>query len=179
MPAAVFNRQAILLPNRSRRRKANSRAPGRDPQTARGGGVGRGGARRSHEPDLPRPQSGGPRSVAVMENCAGRSCSTVPSEMPTMRPERGGLPRRPFGANLGIGDKPAEWWVSLVYREESASDGGATTLSVPWRPQLGRLRLPEIGRSLGSGMREFKQSVTGESAHQNTLTAAQQQPPPP
>lgn len=28
---------------------------------------------------------------------------------------------------------------------------------------FGARRLPEIGRSLGSGMREFKQSVTGES----------------
>ena len=28
---------------------------------------------------------------------------------------------------------------------------------------FGAKRLPEIGRSLGSGMREFKQSVTGES----------------
>ncbi|HEY1689478.1 MAG TPA: twin-arginine translocase TatA/TatE family subunit [Solirubrobacteraceae bacterium] len=27
---------------------------------------------------------------------------------------------------------------------------------------FGAKRLPEIGRSLGSGMREFKQSVTGE-----------------
>jgi sec-independent protein translocase protein TatA len=30
---------------------------------------------------------------------------------------------------------------------------------------FGAKRLPEIGRSLGSGMREFKQSITGESAH--------------
>jgi sec-independent protein translocase protein TatA len=44
---------------------------------------------------------------------------------------------------------------------------------------FGAKRLPEIGRSLGSGMREFKQSVTGEGTHQNTLTAAQQQPPAP
>src|SRR5277367_2703451 len=46
---------------------------------------------------------------------------------------------------------------------------------------FGAKRLPEIGRSLGSGMREFKQSVTGENTQpqQNTLTAAQQQPPPP
>src|SRR4029077_8085418 len=47
---------------------------------------------------------------------------------------------------------------------------------------FGAKRLPEIGRSLGSGMREFKQSVTGES-HQHheqpTLTAQQQQPQPP
>lgn len=44
---------------------------------------------------------------------------------------------------------------------------------------FGAKRLPEIGRSLGSGMREFKQSVTGESQppEQPALTAAQQQPP--
>jgi sec-independent protein translocase protein TatA len=43
---------------------------------------------------------------------------------------------------------------------------------------FGAKRLPEIGRSLGSGMREFKQSVTGESSppEQPALTAAQQQP---
>jgi sec-independent protein translocase protein TatA len=42
---------------------------------------------------------------------------------------------------------------------------------------FGAKRLPEIGRSLGSGMREFKQSVTGElPSQQPTLTAAQQQP---
>jgi sec-independent protein translocase protein TatA len=35
---------------------------------------------------------------------------------------------------------------------------------------FGAKRLPEIGRSLGSGMREFKTSVTGE--------ANQSQPPP-
>ncbi|HTD58850.1 MAG TPA: twin-arginine translocase TatA/TatE family subunit [Solirubrobacteraceae bacterium] len=29
---------------------------------------------------------------------------------------------------------------------------------------FGARRLPEIGRSLGSGLREFKQSVTGEGA---------------
>jgi sec-independent protein translocase protein TatA len=46
---------------------------------------------------------------------------------------------------------------------------------------FGAKRLPEIGRSLGSGMREFKQSVTGESQppEQPALTAAQQQPPQP
>jgi sec-independent protein translocase protein TatA len=43
---------------------------------------------------------------------------------------------------------------------------------------FGARRLPEIGRSLGSGMREFKQSVTGETpTQQSTLTAAQQQQP--
>src|ERR1700691_5630913 len=46
---------------------------------------------------------------------------------------------------------------------------------------FGAKRLPEIGRSLGSGMREFKQSVTGEDGQppQNALTAPQQQPPHP
>jgi sec-independent protein translocase protein TatA len=45
---------------------------------------------------------------------------------------------------------------------------------------FGAKRLPEIGRSLGSGMREFKQSVTGEAAtHQTTLPAAQQPAPAP
>jgi sec-independent protein translocase protein TatA len=44
---------------------------------------------------------------------------------------------------------------------------------------FGAKRLPEIGRSLGSGMREFKQSVTGEAAapQQPALTAGQQAPP--
>jgi len=46
---------------------------------------------------------------------------------------------------------------------------------------FGAKRLPEIGRSLGSGMREFKQSVTGEASSQqtptqSTLPAAEQQP---
>jgi sec-independent protein translocase protein TatA len=31
---------------------------------------------------------------------------------------------------------------------------------------FGARRLPEIGRSLGSGMREFKQSITGEGSQQ-------------
>jgi sec-independent protein translocase protein TatA len=46
---------------------------------------------------------------------------------------------------------------------------------------FGAKRLPEIGRSLGSGMREFKTSVTGEATHsQQTLPPAdaQQQPAP-
>jgi sec-independent protein translocase protein TatA len=41
---------------------------------------------------------------------------------------------------------------------------------------FGAKRLPEIGRSLGSGMREFKSSITGES-HQS-LTAPQASPTP-
>jgi sec-independent protein translocase protein TatA len=47
---------------------------------------------------------------------------------------------------------------------------------------FGAKRLPEIGRSLGSGMREFKTSVTGEATHsQQTLPPAdaQQQPASP
>jgi sec-independent protein translocase protein TatA len=39
---------------------------------------------------------------------------------------------------------------------------------------FGAKRLPEIGRSLGSGMREFKDSVSGESK-QPTLTQSTQQ----
>ncbi len=43
---------------------------------------------------------------------------------------------------------------------------------------FGARRLPEIGRSLGSGMREFKSSITGEAQHgQPTLTAGQPQQP--
>jgi sec-independent protein translocase protein TatA len=37
---------------------------------------------------------------------------------------------------------------------------------------FGAKRLPEIGRSLGTGLREFKQSVTGDQ-QPPTLTAAQ------
>jgi sec-independent protein translocase protein TatA len=48
---------------------------------------------------------------------------------------------------------------------------------------FGAKRLPEIGRSLGSGMREFKDSVSGnhgDSAQQQpTLTPAAQQPQAP
>jgi len=49
---------------------------------------------------------------------------------------------------------------------------------------FGAKRLPEIGRSLGSGMREFKQSVTGEASSQQTpphgtLPPADQQPQQP
>ena len=44
---------------------------------------------------------------------------------------------------------------------------------------FGARRLPEIGRSLGSGMREFKQSITGEggSSQHPALGAGSQQPP--
>jgi len=40
---------------------------------------------------------------------------------------------------------------------------------------FGAKRLPEIGRSLGSGMREFKDSVTGATSSQQQGTL----PPPP
>ena len=39
---------------------------------------------------------------------------------------------------------------------------------------FGAKRLPEIGRSLGGGMREFKEGISGESK-QPTITAAAQQ----
>ncbi len=42
---------------------------------------------------------------------------------------------------------------------------------------FGARRLPEIGRSLGSGMREFKDSISGEPK-QSALNAAAQQPQP-
>jgi sec-independent protein translocase protein TatA len=42
---------------------------------------------------------------------------------------------------------------------------------------FGAKRLPEIGRSLGSGMREFKQSVTGEATgHSHDAQQPGQQP---
>jgi sec-independent protein translocase protein TatA len=43
---------------------------------------------------------------------------------------------------------------------------------------FGARRLPEIGRSLGSGMREFKDSISGESK-QPALTQTTQQPEAP
>ncbi|MCW3070082.1 MAG: twin-arginine translocation protein TatA/E family subunit [Solirubrobacterales bacterium] len=47
---------------------------------------------------------------------------------------------------------------------------------------FGAKRLPEIGRSLGSGMREFKDSITGDrpdsAPQQPALTQATPQPPP-
>ena len=44
---------------------------------------------------------------------------------------------------------------------------------------FGARRLPEIGRSLGSGMREFKDSVTGESKQPAITQTAQDEAPPP
>ena len=43
---------------------------------------------------------------------------------------------------------------------------------------FGARRLPEIGRSLGGGMREFKDSISGE-AHPTITQSTQQQPAPP
>ena len=43
---------------------------------------------------------------------------------------------------------------------------------------FGAKRLPEIGRSLGTGMREFKQSVTGETAAQQPTLSTMQEPAP-
>jgi sec-independent protein translocase protein TatA len=57
-----------------------------------------------------------------------------------------------------------------------------TGLTQPWHIVVillialllfGGKRLPEIGRSLGTGMREFKDSITG-----NSPTEPQQLPPP-
>ena len=42
---------------------------------------------------------------------------------------------------------------------------------------FGARRLPEIGRSLGSGMREFKDSISGSSESPG-ITASSEQPPP-
>jgi sec-independent protein translocase protein TatA len=43
---------------------------------------------------------------------------------------------------------------------------------------FGAKRLPEIGRSLGTGMREFKDSVTGETKKDENLTHSTELPPP-
>ncbi len=43
---------------------------------------------------------------------------------------------------------------------------------------FGARRLPEIGRSLGSGMREFKSSVTGEMSQSQPTLPPGQQPAP-
>ncbi|HEY4450656.1 MAG TPA: twin-arginine translocase TatA/TatE family subunit [Solirubrobacteraceae bacterium] len=42
---------------------------------------------------------------------------------------------------------------------------------------FGAKRLPEIGRSLGTGMREFKDSITGESKQPSQPTISQAAPP--
>jgi sec-independent protein translocase protein TatA len=39
---------------------------------------------------------------------------------------------------------------------------------------FGAKRLPEIGRSLGTGMRGFKDALSGEGGHHHELTEAQQ-----
>lgn len=44
---------------------------------------------------------------------------------------------------------------------------------------FGARRLPEIGRSLGSGMREFKDSVTGEAKAPTTQATIAPGPQPP
>jgi sec-independent protein translocase protein TatA len=42
---------------------------------------------------------------------------------------------------------------------------------------FGAKRLPEIGRSLGSGMKEFKDSVTGMTKHDDPPPPAELDPP--
>jgi sec-independent protein translocase protein TatA len=42
---------------------------------------------------------------------------------------------------------------------------------------FGAKRLPELGRSLGTGMREFKDSISGDS--RPTISQSAQQPPAP
>ncbi len=44
---------------------------------------------------------------------------------------------------------------------------------------FGPKRLPEIGRSLGKGMREFKDSITGSHDEQAELPARSADEPPP
>lgn len=43
---------------------------------------------------------------------------------------------------------------------------------------FGAKRLPEIGRSLGEGMRGFKDSISGDSPQQTSLTSAPPAAPP-
>ncbi len=43
---------------------------------------------------------------------------------------------------------------------------------------FGPKRLPDLGRSLGSGMREFKESVTGRGKDQDELDAPERKPEP-
>ncbi len=44
---------------------------------------------------------------------------------------------------------------------------------------FGAKRLPEMGRSIGTGMREFKDSISGESKPELTQSAQQQPQAPP
>jgi len=44
---------------------------------------------------------------------------------------------------------------------------------------FGAKRLPEIGRSLGTGMKEFKDSVTGKTPDQPELPTSVEQTTPP
>jgi sec-independent protein translocase protein TatA len=44
---------------------------------------------------------------------------------------------------------------------------------------FGPKRLPDLGRSLGSGMREFKDSVTGKDKDKDELPAGEQDKPEP
>jgi sec-independent protein translocase protein TatA len=44
---------------------------------------------------------------------------------------------------------------------------------------FGAKRLPEIGRSLGHGMREFKDSVSGHDGLSSAMSFEQPEPPPP
>ena len=44
---------------------------------------------------------------------------------------------------------------------------------------FGAKRLPEIGRSLGSGIREFKDSVSGSGGLSSAMGLEQPDPPPP
>jgi len=43
---------------------------------------------------------------------------------------------------------------------------------------FGAKRLPELGRSLGSGMREFKHSIAGEAGGERATLAAVHEPEP-
>ncbi len=43
---------------------------------------------------------------------------------------------------------------------------------------FGAKRLPEMGRSLGSGMRGFKESISDESSHAGALSTDQPEPRP-
>ena len=44
---------------------------------------------------------------------------------------------------------------------------------------FGAKRLPEIGRSIGTGMREFKDSISGDTARLTQTTQQPQAPPQP